>query len=103
MTNPTPRKVEWSGPDGWTVWAGEDGCHIRSRGGDSLEMPEAEQLFSLWSDARAAAESERIASPKPPTREELRARGSIRLEAYAAHRAVRAIQAEFNPPADTPF
>lgn len=32
----TPRRIEWAGPEGWTVWADEDGVHIKSASGSAL-------------------------------------------------------------------
>jgi len=103
MSNiPTPRRVEWAGPEGWTVWADEDGVHLRSSGGSSLEMPDVERLFSLWSHARAMTEAGHIDAPKPPTREDIRAMTSANAAKYAQRRAVSAIQREFAPDT-TPF
>lgn len=99
----TPRKIEWAAPEGWTVWADEDGVHLRSRGGDAMEMPDVKRLFDLWSEAcSAVSPGGQIPAPKPPTREEMRAWGSDRAEQHAARRAVRAIEAEFDT-TDTPF
>lgn len=95
MSNPTPRRVEWQGPESWTVWADEDGCHIRSARGDSLEMSEVERLFALWSHAREVTKADHIAAPKPPSRDEIRAMSSDRVEEYAKRRAIRAVEAEF--------
>lgn len=99
----TPRKIEWAAPEGWTVWADEDGVHLRSRSGDALEMPEVNRLFRLWSEACAAVSpGGEIPAPKPPTREEVSAMSADRAARYAARRAVRAIEAEFNH-TDAPF
>lgn len=94
-TNPTPRRIEWSGPESWIVWADEDGCHVRSVRGDSLEMPDVERLFALWQHAREATRADHIAAPKPPSRDEIRAMTTLRAEEYAKRRAVRAVEAEF--------
>lgn len=99
----TPRRIEWSGPEGWTVWADEDGVHVRSARGDALEMPDVERLFSLWQEAREATRSDRIAAPKPPSRDEIRAMGGYRAEEYAKRRAIRALEAEFTPDTTAPF
>ena len=103
MSTPTPRRVEWSGPEGWTIWADEDGVHLRSARGDCLEMPDVERLFSLWQNARAMAEANYIPAPKPPTREEMASWTTGRAEEYAKRRALRAIAAEFDPPTSAPF
>lgn len=102
--NPTPRRIEWTGPEGWTVWADEDGVHVRASGGGALEMPDVERLFRLWSNACAAVSPGGvIPAPKVPTREEIRADGMWRAEEYAKRRAIRAVEAEFNPPTTAPF
>jgi hypothetical protein len=103
MSNPTPRRIEWSGPESWTVWADEDGVHLRSARGDCLEMPDAERLFSLWQHARAMTEADYVPAPKPPTREEMRGWSAARSEEYAKRRAVRAIESEFNVATEAPF
>jgi hypothetical protein len=104
MTNtPTPRRIEWTGPEGWTVWSDEDGTHLRAPGGHGLEMPDVERLFSLWEHARGYAEAGTIPAPKPPSREEARADGYRRTEEYAARRAVKAIEREFTPDTIAPF
>ena len=101
---PTPRRVEWSGPEGYTVWTDEDGTHLRApRADHALEQPDVERLFSLWQHARAVAESDRIPAPMPPTREQIREDGFRRADEYAARRAIRAVEAEFNPPTAAPF
>lgn len=103
MSEPTPRRIEWSGPESWTIWADEDGVHIRTPKGDALEMPDVERLFSLWRQARAATVAGHIAAPKPPTREQIREDGFRRADEYAKRRALRAVEAEFNPPESAPF
>jgi hypothetical protein len=97
-----PRRVEWSGPESWTVWTDEDGTHIRSARGDSLEMPDVERLFSLWNRARSLADANHIPAPKPPTREEMRNWSTGRAEEYAKRRVLRAVEAEFAT-STTPF
>lgn len=103
MSTPTPRRVEWAGPEGWTVWTDEDGTHLRATKGDCLEMPDVERLFTLWQHARAASEAGHIPAPKPPTREEMRGWSTARAEEYARRRAVRAVEAEFTHDNITPF
>lgn len=95
---PKPRRVEWSGPESWTVWTDEDGTHLRSARGDVLEMGEVERLFALWQQARAMAGADHIPAPAPPTREQLHEAGYWRAEEAAKRRAIRAVEAEFNPP-----
>lgn len=103
MSNLNPRRIEWSGPESWTVWADEDGCHLRTPKGDCLEMPDVERLFTLWSEAGAAVRSGLVPAPKPMTREEARQANLWRSEEYAKRRAVRAVEAEFDPPQTSPF
>lgn len=92
----TPRKIEWTAPEGWTVWADEDGVHLRSRSGDCLEMPDVDRMFRLWSEACAAVSpGGYVLAPKAPTREEIRGMGSDYAEEYAKRRALRAIESEF--------
>ena len=99
----TPRKIEWAAPEGWTVWADEDGVHLRSRSGDCMEMPDVNRLFQLWSEACAAVSpGGEIPAPKPPTPEEVRSWSSDRADAYAKRRALRAIESEFDT-TDAPF
>ena len=103
MTEQTPRRIEWSGPEGWLVWTDEDGTHVRSPKGDALEMPSFKALMATWKLAQDSAVTGSVPAPKPPTREELRAMSHDRAEEYAKRRVVRAIEAEFNPPAQAPF
>ena len=63
---PQPRRIEWRGPEGWTVWMDEDGCHLRTRSGDGLEMCDVATLFELWSQARTAYTDKRLVpTPQP--------------------------------------
>lgn len=98
--SPTPRRIEWEGPSGWSVWTDEDGTHIRCPRGTALEMPEAESLFRLWQHARALAA---VPIPQPPSREELRAMAAARADQYAKERAVRAIESAFGDDDQAPF
>lgn len=100
---PTPRRIEWAGPEGYVVWTDEDGTHLRAPGGHALEQPDVERLFSLWSHARATSEAGHVPAPKPPTREEMRDWSSARAEEYAKRRAVRALEAEFTHDTVAPF
>lgn len=54
MTLPPPNRIEWIGPERWTVWVDEDGPHLRSRGGDRLESVDVARLFDIWQAARDA-------------------------------------------------
>lgn len=102
-TTPTPRRIEWSGPESWTVWADEDGVHVRSAHGDSLEMPDVERLFTLWQHARSMTESGHVEAPKPPSREEMSLATACRNEEYIRRRAIRAITNEFDADQAAPF
>lgn len=93
---PTPRRIEWTGPEGFTVWADEDGVHVRSRSGDALEQPDMQRLVDLWSLAIQATRNGDIPSPKPPTRDEIREQGYARAEEATKRRIARAIAAEFD-------
>lgn len=101
--NPTPRRVDWAGPEGYVVWTDEDGTHLRAPGGHALEQPDVERLFSLWSHARATAEGGHIPAPKPPTREEMTLAAAQRQEEYIRRRVVRAIESEFDADQTAPF
>ena len=102
MSTPTPRRIEWAGPEGFAIWTDEDGTHLRAPGGHALEMPDVERLLNLWILARDAAKTGTIPAPKPPTRDEMRSWGTDRAEEYARRRAVRAIESEFTT-TDAPF
>lgn len=102
-TAPAPRRIEWTGPEGWVIWADEDGVHLRTPKGDGLEMPDVVRLFDTWSTARGLVAAGAIPAPKVPTREEIREAGHWRAEEYAKKRAIRAVEAEFNPPQSAPF
>ena len=97
----TPHRIEWTGPEGWTVWADEDGVHLRSRTGDALEACDVTRLMDLVTEARAQVTNDRIEAPKPLTKEQARAKFSYDSEAYIAKRAQRAIVREFAPDSDT--
>lgn len=97
-----PRRVEWSGPEGWTVWADEDGVHLRSVRGDALEQPDVLALINLYQSVRSQVCERVIPAPKPPTREE-----SMRWHAHhqrerIAREAARAVTEAINP-SDAPF
>jgi hypothetical protein len=104
-TTPTPRRIEWTGPEGCTVWADEDGCHIRfPNGGGALEQPDVARLFALWEAARRQFHAGSIPAPRPPSDEEVRTLNYHRAAEHAKRRAVRAIEAEFDPDSSvTPF
>lgn len=92
--NPTPRRIEWTAPEGWTIWADEDGVHIRTPNGDCLEAPDVRRLIDLYNAIRDATTSGTIPAPMPPTKEQIE---SMRYDSRAlrmAKRAARAVRAE---------
>lgn len=92
-----PRRVEWAGPEGWTVWADEDGVFVRSRQGDTLEPGDVTRLMALVTEARSQMASGQVPAPAPLGGEEVRALYAHEREQYAARRAARAIKREFSP------
>lgn len=104
MSNPiAPRRIEWTGPEGWTVWADEDGVHVRTPGGDGLEAPDLRRLIDLAHVAASQMASGAVPSPAPPAPEQIAAMRSDDRDRYAAKRARRAIEREFAPMPTTPF
>ena len=86
MTDLNPSRIEWR-RDGYTVWADEDGVHIKTapRG---FEMPEALAMVELYQAALAHFRTgEPFPKPTVPPREKRR----YLPEAYQADRAKRAI------------
>lgn len=86
LTAPVPRRVEYAGPEGWSVWTDEDGTHLRSARGDCLEDREVAFLIGLWHDARVAAARGHIAAPRVPSREERRHDSDVRQAAHLRRR-----------------
>lgn len=101
-TTPAPRRIEWAGPESSVVFADEDGVHLRL-GSVSMEQPDVERLFAIWSAARAAATAGEVPAPRPITREESREHGRDNLERYAAKKAIRAVEAAFRNDPTPPF
>lgn len=101
-TTPTPRRIEWAGPEGWTVWADEDGVHLRTPKGDSLECPSVDLLIDLINTARSQVVADHVPAPKPPTREEMRHQSMQRNDQYTLRRAWNALRAELAPDLDAP-
>lgn len=103
-TTPTPRRIEWQGPEGWTVWADEDGVHLRSAKGDCLEAIDVDRLIDLVRAARVQFLEGHIPAPKPLAREQLREQSSLFAAEYEAKRAARAVYDALAPSDDiTPF
>lgn len=101
---PNPRRIEWAGPERWTVWADEDGVHVRSKSGDALEEGDVTRLFDLWQLAKQEFSGDSIPAPKPPTPDE---RGRYyygpEREEYDAKRAARAVYDALAPTTDPAF
>lgn len=66
MSDPRPRRVEFEGPNRWSVWMDEDGCHVRTQGGDGLEECDVRLLFDLWQTVKAMKAADQIPAPKTP-------------------------------------
>lgn len=94
----TPRRIEWTGPEGFTVFADEDGVHLRAPGGHALEQPDVERLFTLWNDACSLANEGTIPAPRPITREQARQLGALDRERWLKRRVIDAVKAELDGP-----
>lgn len=92
-----PRRVEWSGPEGWTVWADEDGVHLRSARGDALEQPDVLALIALYQTVRSQVCERSIPAPRPPTREEAARWHELHQRERVAREAARAVAKVINP------
>ena len=101
MTDITPRRIEWQGPEGFTVILDEDGVMLRAPKG-GLEEPDLNRLLDVIAEAKRARDAQSAPIPLPPTPEQR----AYYPSAYAAHRVQRAISdainAEFND-TDQPF
>lgn len=101
MTDITPRRIEWQGPEGFTVILDEDGVRLSAPKG-GLEEPDLNRLLDIIAEAKRSRDAQSSPIPLPPTHEQYR----YYPEAYHANRAKRAISraidAEFNP-TDQPF
>ena len=101
MTDITPRRIEWQGPECFTVILDEDGVQLRAPKG-GLEEPDLNRLLDVIAEAKRARDAQSAPTPLPPTPEQRR----YYPEAYHANRAKRAvsraIDAEFND-TDQPF
>lgn len=92
--NPTPRRIDWAGPEGWIIWADEDGAHLRTPNGDCLEASDVRRLIDLYNAVCDAMSSGTIPAPKPPTMEQVKDMGYDSRAHYMAKRAARAVRAE---------
>lgn len=92
-----PRRIQWAGPEGWQVWADEDGVHLRSPNGDALECPDVLALIDLYGRIRDAIATHQISVPAPLPRRQWH-------REYMTRTAVRAVEKALNPDdPDTPF
>lgn len=102
MSDITPRRIEWQGPEGFTVVLDEDGVHLLAPKG-GLEEPDLNRLLDIIAEAKRARDAQSAPIPLPPTREQRR----YYPEAYRADRAKRvvnrALDDEFNTNSDLPF
>ena len=102
MTDITPRRIEWQGPEGFTVLLNEDGVMLRTPKGGGLEEVDLNRLLDVIAEAKRARDAQSAPIPLPPTHEQRR----YYPEAYHADRAKRAasraIDAEFDN-TDQPF
>ena len=101
MSDITPRRIEWQGPEGFTVILDEDGVQLRAPKG-GLEEPNLNRLLDVIAEAKRARDAQSAPIPLPPTREQR----AYYPSDYTAHRVQRAISdainAEFND-TDQPF
>lgn len=101
MTDLTPRRIEWQGPEGFTVVLDEDGVMLRAPKG-GLEEPDLNRLLEIIAEAKRVRDTKVSPTPAPPTG----AQRSYYPHSYIAARAKRAasaaIDAEFDT-TDAPF
>jgi hypothetical protein len=96
----TPRRIEYSGPEGWTVWTDEDGVHVRTPHGDGLESCDLARLIELVNEANRQRTTGYVPAPKPPTREQRGLLYEIDREEREAKRASRAVYQALSPTTD---
>ena len=102
MTDITPRRIEWQGPEGFTVLLDEDGVMLRTPKGGGLEECDLNRLLDVIAEAKRVRDDRSSPIPTVPPRDQ-RSYYPERYHAERARRAVeRAIDAEFNP-TDAPF
>lgn len=85
-----PRRIEWAGPEGWRIWADEDGVHLRTPNGDALEQPDVLALIDLYGRVRDAIATKQIPVPTVPPRSQW-------TTDYAARAAARAVKKALDP------
>ena len=102
MTDITPRRIEWQGPEGFTVILDEDGVQLRAPKG-GLEEPDLNLLLDIIAEAKRARDAQSSPIPLPPPLGQRR----YYPAAYTAHRVqralTRAIEDEFDTTTDVPF
>lgn len=91
MSDITPRRIEWQGPEGFAVILDEDGVHLRAPKG-GLEEPDLNRLLDVIAEAKRARDAQSAPIPLPPTREQR----AYYPSDYAAHRVQRAISNAIN-------
>lgn len=99
QNTPSPTHMEWR-RDGYTVWADEDGVHLKTPGG-GFEMPEAMALVELYGQVLAQYKAGvPFGRPTLPTRDQ-----RIHYpESYTARRSERAVVAAIRDEfTDLPF
>ncbi len=99
----TPRRIEYAGPEGWTVWGDEDGVHVRTPKGDALEAPDLQRLIDLVTEVRGHFATGTIPTPAPIAPEDRVRMLSAHREQYEAKRAARAVYEVLAPTTDAPF
>ena len=92
MTDITPRRIEWQGPEGFTVLLDEDGVMLRTPKGGGLEEPDLNRLLDVIAEAKRVRDAQSAPIPLPPTREQR----AYYPSDYAAHRVQRAISNAIN-------
>lgn len=93
----TPRRIEYTGPEGWTVWGDEDGVHVRTPKGDALEACDLDRLINLVTEVRGQFASGRIPTPKPMDADARRHLYGVQREEYDARRASRVVYQALTP------
>ena len=100
----TPRRIEYGGPEGWTVWGDEDGVHVRTPKGDGLESPDLTRLIELVHEVRGHFAAGSVPLPAPLDAEARRRLFGAERETYDAKRAARAVLRALSPDTTTcPF
>ena len=100
----TPRRVEYTGPEGWTVWGDEDGVHVRTPKGDALEHGDLDRLRTLIAEVEDQFATGHIPRPAPPSAETRSQMYREQREEYDAKRASRAVLRALSPSTTTtPF